>query len=152
MINTYILLAIFPITFLIGRIISKTSEEEIKEIKKTTSIITKILLIIIAYITTTNFLSQITSIIITTLIATYLIMYKQSPKEKVIIAIASSISILYGIETTIILGLIATLLWGMITHKIGERIMTKTTAMQTALFFFMISFKFIVIATISFLV
>lgn len=151
MIYTYILLAIFPITFLLGRIISKTSEEEIKEINKATNTITKILLILMAYITTTNFLSQITSIIITTLIAIYLMMYKQSPKEKVIIAIASSISILYGIEATIILGLVATLLWGMITHKIGQKIMTKTTAMQTALFFFMISFKFIVISTLTLL-
>lgn len=144
-----ILLIVFPIVFLAGKLISKSSEEEIKETKPVILIINKALIIISLFIVLSTLLKTITMIIILVMVLIYIIIHKQSPKEKVIIAIMSSISVLYLIETAIIICLIAALLKGISTHVEGEKVLTKHTALQTSLFFFMISMKFFVLGILT---
>ena len=148
--ETMTLLVLFPLTFLLGKIISKTSEEELSEVVPVALFINKVLIVFLAFTILSYFTNIITTIIIVLMILTYLILNKQSPKEKVMIAITASISILYLIETAIIISLVAAFLKGITTHKKGEHALSKHTLLQTSLFFFMISFKFLVIGIITF--
>lgn len=142
------LILLFPITFLLGKFIIKNAEEEINEIKETVDNIIKILLLSMTSIITNMYLSNITSVILTGMLLIYLILNNDSPKEKTIIAILMSISIIYMIELMLLLGLVATLLKGINTPSMGERIFTKHTMFQTMLFLYMISFKFLLFALI----
>ncbi len=144
--TTHILLLVLaPIIFLAGKIISKLTQEEIKEVRPTTIIITKILIAILIIITSYTFLSISATIIITMLTTLYLCITKHTPKEKVMIAIILSIGIIHLNELIILIGLIAIFFWGLSTHKETENILTKHTALQTGLFIFMLTFKILLI-------
>lgn len=143
------LLALFPLVFLAGRAISKNSEEEIKEIKNTTIILNKVVILTACFLTLYFFLSIFTTILISLMIFTYLVLHDQSPKEKILIAITSSLSIVYMLEIIIILGLFALFLKGITLYNEGEKIISKISLLQAALFFFTISFKFFAISVLS---
>ena len=140
-----ILLILAPIAFILGKIITKTTKEEIQEVRPTTIILTKILIAILTLLITNTFFDTLATIIITSLVITYLSITKHTPKEKVLIAIMLSVGIIHLIESIIVLGMIGIFLWGLSTHKENEKILTKHTAIQTGLFMFMLSFKFLLI-------
>jgi hypothetical protein len=140
-----ILLIIAPLSFLIGKIIAKVTRDEITEVRFTTTILTKIIITILTFITTQIFFDMLTTIIITILVATYLCITKNTPKEKVLLAIMLSTGIIHLNEIITILGFIGLFFWGLSTQKENEEIITKHTAIQTGLFMFLLSFKFLII-------
>ena len=144
-----ILLVVFPLVFLLGKIISRSSEEEIPETRNTIIILNKALIMITLFLVLSTLIKTLTMIIIMAMILIYIIIHKQSPKEKVIIAVISSLSILYLIETAIIICIISALLKGITTHKAGEKLLTRHTAFQTTLFFFMMSMKFFMLSVLT---
>ncbi|MFP4567858.1 MAG: hypothetical protein ACLFN8_02855 [Candidatus Woesearchaeota archaeon] len=144
-----LLLILFPLVLILGKLISKTSNEEIQEVRPTTNLITKTLILFAIYLAATTHLSTTTTIIITTLALIHLIFITNIAKEKVIIAITSSLAIIALDELKIIIGLIAIFFWGLTSYNIHEKLLSKHTAVQSTLFFFMLSFKFIIIHLIT---
>ncbi|MCC7574886.1 hypothetical protein KO361_04810 [Candidatus Woesearchaeota archaeon] len=140
-----LLILLFPLAFITGKFITKNSEEEIQELRNTTIKIMKIFIILTAYLTIKETLSEITSLIITALILTSFLLKKQSIQEKIIISLIASTAIFYELQEIIILGLISIFLKGINTQEEKEKLVTKKTMLQVTLIILTISIKFLIL-------
>jgi len=147
-----IILIMFPLLFISGKFIAKIFEDEIKETRFFSQIITKFIISLVVFFTINYFFNILISLIIVFILLIYLFFIKKIFQEKIILLIAVSFSVLYLIEISIILGLIAIFLKGLNIHEIGEHLFTKKMLFRTTQLFFMLSFKIIVINIIIFMI
>ena len=144
-IQIILLIFLFPIALMMGKLITKNSEEEITEVRGTTTTLMKILIVTSAFIITSTLLSIITASIITAMILIHLLISNNSPQEKVLLAIIASAAIYFSITSVIILGITAMFLKGINMQNAKDKILTRENAIQVVLLITAISFKFIAI-------
>lgn len=143
------LLVLFPVVFLIGRAISKSSKEEINQVRPVTILINKIIILTACFLTLNYFVSIFTTIVVCLMIFTYFMLNEQSTKEKILIAITSSLAIVNMFELVVLLGLLALFLKGVTLYEEGEKVITKISLLQASLFFYTISFKFFALSILK---
>lgn len=116
-IQKILLMFLFPLTFFLGRFVLRQRLEEVEEVLSVSCFLNRVLVLIMFFLVSNSLWGFFMACILCAILTIYLVLYKNTIIEHILVFLMVIFGIFYFIETIIFLGLIIFLLKGFIFYK-----------------------------------